>query len=116
MFENSTNTLIFSPTDEYEAGKTYYFTIVVKEENSVSVKYTYYCTLNMNGEIRTRNDTINYTDVTYAINYMNEHSKGSVHFNVPVNMTWVEENFYSMFNIFWRDTVWRDNKVDRPLH
>jgi len=58
LFENSTNTLVFRPLDEYTAGQTYYFSIVIKEKNSKSVLYAYYCTLKMKGVIKIRDDSI----------------------------------------------------------
>jgi len=45
MFENNTNTITFRPNDIYTAGKKYLFSIVIKEKNSRSVLYAYYCTV-----------------------------------------------------------------------
>jgi len=30
-------------------------------------------------------------------------------FTEPVNMTYLKNNFYSMFNIYWRDINYKDN-------
>ena len=70
--------MTFRPIDMYAAGQTYYFTIVVKETNSDSVKYVYYCTLKMLGTVIVKNMTINYTDVNYTINWFSNHSTGSM--------------------------------------
>lgn len=78
MYENSTNTIIFRPTSIYESGQTFYFIIVVKEQNSETVKFVYYCTLNMGGEITLRDTTINYTLIEYSINYIGDNSEGSI--------------------------------------
>ena len=99
----------------YAAGQTYYFTIVVKETNSDSVKYVYYCTLKMLGTVIVKNMTINYTDVNYTINWFSNHSTGSMLFNVPVNMVWIKANFYKMFKIYWRATTYRDDQLNRTL-
>jgi len=115
LYENDTNTLIFRPIDEYLAGHTYYFTIVVRETNSDTVSYPYYCTIKMNGEIREPDYTINYTDINYTINYIDEHSTGSILFTSPVDLVFVNDSFYDMFKIFWRDTVYRTNKENRTL-
>ena len=49
LFENSTNTLNFRPRDFWDDGKTFFFSIVIKEKNSDSVFYAYYCTVQMLG-------------------------------------------------------------------
>lgn len=64
-FENNTNTLIMRPDSKYYAGQTYYFTIIVKEKNSETVLYPYYCTIKMTGEIFVPNTTIDYFNFTY---------------------------------------------------
>lgn len=74
MFENSTNTIIFRPIDRWSAGQTFYFIIVVKEQNSDTVKFVYYCTLTMQGVIEVRDTTINYTDIDYSINWIGDQS------------------------------------------
>jgi hypothetical protein len=69
----------------------------------------------MNGEILIRDDSINYTNINYSINSMEENSTGSIKFNLPVNMTWLSENYYDMFDVYWRDTVYNTNKQNRTL-
>lgn len=115
MYENSTNTIIFRPISEYESGQTFYFIIVVKEQNSDTVKFVYYCTLNMKGEIIVRDTTINYTLINYTINWIGDNSEGSLKFNKPVNMTFIYDNFAEMFKVFWRDTNYRVNRENRTL-
>lgn len=43
----------------------------------------------MLGSVIVKNMTINYTDVSYNINWFSNHSTGSMKFNVPVNMVWM---------------------------
>lgn len=44
-FDDYANTITFKPfSDEYQ-GKTYFFSIIVKEKNSETVKYPYNCTI-----------------------------------------------------------------------
>jgi len=47
-FSNATNKLKFEPNSKKYAGKTFYFTIVVKETNSDSVSYSFYATVRVN--------------------------------------------------------------------
>jgi|Transcript_42353 hypothetical protein len=49
LFTNSTNTIKFNPDSKKYGGRTYYFTIVVKEKNSDSVKYSFYATVRVTG-------------------------------------------------------------------
>lgn len=114
-FENDTNTIIMRPDSLDYQGRTYYFTIIVKEEKSDSVKYPYYCTVKLEGDIIEVDNSIVYTDINYTINYIDEKSTGSMLFTSPINMTFMENNFYDMFNIYWRDTTYRENKLNHTL-
>jgi hypothetical protein len=90
MYENATQTVILRPNSTQVQGRTYYFAIVVKEKNSDSVKYPYFCTIKVDGEIvEDTSGKINYTDISYNINWLYNY-KGSLKFNHPVNMTWLE--------------------------
>ena len=44
------NELIFDTKDEYDAGMTYFFAIQIREKNSQSVSFEYYCTVNVLGD------------------------------------------------------------------
>ena len=116
-FENDTNTIILRPNSTFVEGRTFYFTIVVKEKNSDTVLYPYYCTVKINGNITDMDEfnRIDYIDINYTINYIDEFSKGSMKFTEKVNMTWMSENFFDMFKFFWRDTTYRTNKLNRTL-
>jgi hypothetical protein len=88
---------------------------VVKEEHSESVKYVYYCTLKMNGEILVKDTTIIYNDINYTINWFDDESHGSMMFTDKINMRWMKANFYKMFTIFWRATTYREDNLNRTL-
>ena len=51
LFDSDTSTITLKPDSIYYAGHTYYFTIVVKEKNSDSVKYSFYATVRVEGDI-----------------------------------------------------------------
>jgi len=56
--------------------------------------------------------------VNYTINWIDKSSQGSIKFTHDVNFTWLEDNFYLMFNIFWRDTTYNKrggNKLNHTL-
>lgn len=115
LFENSTNTITLRPIDPYAAGQTYFFAIVIKESNSNSVLYSYYCTLKMLGDILVRDDTIYWVNVNYTILELNDKSEGSMKFSEPVNMVYLKANFYDMFEVYWHDINYKDNKEDLKL-
>jgi len=114
MFENSTNTLIFKPNSKWVRGKQYYFTIVVKEKNSDSVKYSFYCTVRITGEV-VEVPPEEKIQITYKLTEVDLDGRGSIYFDTPVNMTYLEENFGDVFDVFWRDTEWKQNQLDRDL-
>jgi hypothetical protein len=124
LFNNATNTITLKPDSKVYAGRTYYFTIVVKEQNSDSVKYSFYATVRVEGEIidapdpsyeigSKDNDGI--TQVNYTIEYVDDKGHGSMKFTSPIHMKWLEENFHDFFNVYWRDTTYRKTKQDLSL-
>lgn len=117
IYQNSTNTITFRPIDPYAAGQTYFFAIVIKEKNSDSVLYSYYCTLKMLGDLIVRDETVWWVDVNYAITWLDDESHGAMVFSEPVNMQYLQRdnNFYKMFNIYWHDINFKDNQEDRKL-
>ena len=58
MFENATNTITFKPDSQWVQGRTYYYTIVVKESNSDSVLYPYYGVVTITGQQVSVNTTM----------------------------------------------------------
>lgn len=114
-FMSSTNTITMRPRDIYLAGHTFYFTIIVKEKNSESVMYPYYCTIKMNGEITEPDYSIDYKDVNYSVTHFDYHPNGSINFTRPINLTFVKENFLDIFHIYWRDTTYNENNENHTL-
>jgi hypothetical protein len=121
LFTNSTNTIKFNPNSKKFGGRTYYFTIVVKEKNSDSVKYSFYATVRVTGN-STEEAVEAYdigkaktTQVNYTITHVDEKGKGSIKFTSPIHMKWLEENFEDFFKIYWRDTQYRKTKENLEL-
>lgn len=108
-------------------GRTYYFTIVVKEKNSDSVKYSFYATVRVEGEILDTDDPAyvignntgdivgENTKIGYEINWVNDKGDGSLKFSAPIHMKWLEENFHDFFHVYWRDTTYRKTREDLNL-
>lgn len=49
-YEPTTMSLVFTPHSIWYQGKTYYFKIIVKEKNSDTQQYPYYCTVKVTGD------------------------------------------------------------------
>lgn len=78
----------------------------MKEKDSDTILYPYYCTVKIEGEAWEflKNEVV--LDIVYNITEINKDASGVLEFSRPVNMAWVEQNFYDMFNIYWRDTTY----------
>jgi len=121
LFTNATNTIKFNPDSKAFGGRTYYFTIVVKEKNSDSVKYSFYATVRVTGN--STEDAIDAYDigkskatmVNYTIVAISEQGEGSLKFTTPIHMKWLEENLRDFFKIYWRDTQYRKTKENLDL-
>ena len=50
------------------------------------------------------------TQVNYTITDIDDKGNGVLRFTSPINMQWMEENFYDFFKIYWRDTTYRKTK------
>jgi hypothetical protein len=68
--------------------------------------YPYYCTVKIEGEAWEFLENEVVLDIVYNITEINKDASGVIEFSRPVNMAWVEQNFYDMFNIYWRDTTY----------
>jgi hypothetical protein len=114
MYENATNTIILMPNSTQVQGRTYYFSIVVKNQHSDVIQYPYMCTIKVNGDIINIDNSINYTTINYTINWVSNY-KGSIKFNKPVNMTWLEANFNNVFQYYWTNTDYSTNLVQQKF-
>lgn len=67
LYENSTSTLNFRPRDFWDSGENFFFSIVIKESNSDTVLYSYYCTVTMLGEKydKEAHNVTHWVDVSY---------------------------------------------------
>ena len=76
-------------------GRTYYFSVVLKEKHSDYQVNVYYITVKMSGdpidESDDEDEPINKTKIVMTIPYMNYHSQGYLKFNVPVNTSVFED-------------------------
>ena len=120
LFNNKTNTITLQPDSKQYQGRTYYFTIVAKEKNSDSVKYSFYATVRVEGEIISAldpetEDGRQITQVNYTILEVDDKGRGALKFSSPINMAWLEVNFHDFFRVYWRDTTYRKTREDLPF-
>lgn len=76
-----------NPTSRLFNGRTYYFSVVLKEKNSDFMMNTYYMTIKMSGDpVDEASLMENATKIQMTIPYLDYHSKGIFEFSHPVNM------------------------------
>jgi hypothetical protein len=92
-YENATRTLVFTPHSIWYQGKTYYFRIIVKEQDSETQSYPYYCTVKISGNIIDPEEYLNFTDVTFDMGQIDRYGRGNFTWSHPVNLTFVQENW-----------------------
>jgi len=114
-FENYTNTLVFRPDSDWYQGHNYYFMIVVKEKNSDSVLYPYYCTVKMSGNIIDPMEYLNFTDITWEMTPIDRNSKASIVFSHPVNLPFIKENWDDMFDVYIKNVTFKDHQTPMKL-
>jgi hypothetical protein len=115
MYANDTQTITFKPNSIYTQGQTYFFSITIKERHSSTVLYSYYCTIKISGDIVVKDNTLYWVNVNYTIVSLDNKCGGIMKFTEPVNMTYLKQNMYSMFNIYWQDINYKDNQLKRKL-
>lgn len=114
-YENDTQTLIFTPHSIWYQGKTYYFRIVVKEKNSDSVSYPYYCTVKISGVKIDPEEYFNFTDIQFSMGPINRYGQGTVIWNHPVNLTFVKEHWSEMFDVYIKNVTFKEHNTTWPV-
>lgn len=76
-YQNSTQSIIMNPTSILFNGRTYYFSVVLKEKNSDFMMNTYYMTVKMSGDpVDEASLMDNATKISMTIPTLNYHSEG----------------------------------------
>ena len=80
-----------NPTSRLFNGRTYYFSVVLKEKNSDFMMNTYYMTVKMSGDpVDEASEMENATKISMSITYLNYHSEGQFQFSSPINMKYLK--------------------------
>ena len=94
-----------NPTSRLFNGRTYYFSVVLKEKNSDFMMNTYYMTVKMSGDpVDEASEMENATKISMTIPYLNYHSEGQFQFSNPVNMKYLKENFATVMKVYVNNT------------
>lgn len=106
MYDNATRTISWIPDSDWYAGNIYYFNIIVKEKNSDAVWYAYHCMVEIEGtRIDARLD-LDYKELKYELDDLQRNSTGALVFTHPVNLTYVKDNFYDLFDVYVKNNTW----------
>ena len=110
-YTNATQTINMNPNNLLFQGRTYYFSVVLKEKNSDFMMNIYYMTIKINGDPIDPDDLKppNKTEVAMSITYLNYHSEGSLRFSMGVlPFIFKSENkqkFWDLFDVYVINTV-----------
>ena len=115
MFDDVAMTLTFRPDSIWYQGQTYYFMIVIKEKNSDTIMYPYYCTVKVAGVRIDPEEYLNFTDITFSMTDIDRESKGALIWSHPVNLTFIKENWDSMFDVYIKNVTFRAHNKSMPL-
>lgn len=89
--------------------------IVVKEQNSDSVLYPYYCTVQMLGTQVDPEQFLNFTELNFTMSPINRTSHGNFTWNHPVNLTFVKEHWDEMFDVYIKNVTFRKHNTTMNL-
>jgi hypothetical protein len=107
-YEPSTTSLIFTPHSIWYQGKTYYFKIIVKEKHSDTQQYPYYCTVKVIGDQIDPEQYLNFTNVKLSMGGVDRAGQGNFSFTSPVNLTFVKEHFWELFDVYVRNVSFKE--------
>lgn len=103
------------PDSIWYQGYNYYFKVIVKEKNSDVIKFPYYCMVEILGEKIDPNEYLNFTDITFELDPIQRDSTTALRFSHGVNLTFVEQNFNSMFDVYVKNTTWIKHNGTAPV-
>ena len=105
-YDENRRLITFQPDSIWYQGQSYFFTVVVKEKNSDVNYYNYFCMVEIDGDIIDPNEYLNFTDIKFELDHLQRDSTGGIIFSDQVNLTFVKENFNSLFDVYVRNNTW----------
>ncbi len=88
-YNNKTKTIFMRPNSTEYQGRTYYFSVVLKEKHSDYMLNIYYMTVKMSGDPVEPEEYVEPAKITvsFSITKINYHSEGQILFSMGVNTT-----------------------------
>lgn len=96
-------------------GETFHFRVIVKEENSDVVSFSYSCQVTVNGTKLDPMDELVFTDIEYEMNPIDRYSNTSIVWSQPVNLTFIKENWDELFDVYIKNVTIREHNQTFPL-
>ncbi len=110
-YTNATKVINMTPNNLLFQGRTYYFSVVLKEKNSDFMMNVYYMTIKINGDPIDPDDLKppNKTEVSMSITSLNYKSQGSINFSMPIQTSLFSKanktKFFELFDVYVINTV-----------
>jgi hypothetical protein len=110
-YTNATKVINMTPNNLLFQGRTYYFSVVLKEKNSDFMMNIYYMTIKINGDPIDPDDLKppNKTEVAMTITSLNYKSQGSINFSMPIQTGLFSKanktKFFELFDVYVINTV-----------
>lgn len=111
-YTNETMTINMKPDNLLYQGRTYYFSVVLKEKNSDFMQNIYYMTIKINGDPIDPEDLKppNKTEVAMTLQYLNYSSMGQLQFSMAVLPDVFidparKQDFYDVFDVYVINTL-----------
>ena len=115
FYNNITQTLTFRADSKWLMGETFHFRVIVKEENSDVVSFSYACQVTVNGTKLEPMDELEFTEISYEMNPIDRYSNTSIVWNQPVNLTFIKENWDELFDVYIKNVTIREHNQTFPL-
>jgi len=115
FYNNITETLTFRPESKWLMGETFHFRVVVKEENSDVIQFSYACQVTVQGETLERMAELEFTNVEYDMMPIDRYSNTSIKWTAPVNLTFIKENWDELFDVYIKNVTIREHNQTMPL-
>jgi hypothetical protein len=78
FYNNITETLTFRPESKWIKGETYHFRVIVKEENSDVISFSYACQVTVQGDTIDPMEELTFTNIEYDMNPIDRYSNTSI--------------------------------------
>lgn len=75
------------------------------------MSYPYYCTVKISGVKIDAEEYFNFTDVSFSMGTINRYGQGTFMWSHPVNLTFVDEHWDELFDVYIKNVTFRDHNT-----